>query len=191
MGDVINCKDSTARTDIATKAPKSEAIKNITRSGTTFTATRCDDTTFTFTQQDNNTTTGTTYTAGNVPANTTFGTNGSIKNAYDNLKLYNTCPEYGSQVVNSGDKTPTSNVPYTHTCGNEVEIIYISYWKATAGNSLLVTVNNISVYGVPAYTAGFGTMQLVLLPTQVLKITTDTTSTGWTVNVRGFKHALL
>lgn len=32
---------------------------------------------------DNNTTTGTTYTAGNVPANTTFGTNGSIKNAYD------------------------------------------------------------------------------------------------------------
>lgn len=37
-------------------AKKSEAIKNITRSGTTFTATRTDDTTFTFTQQDNNTT---------------------------------------------------------------------------------------------------------------------------------------
>lgn len=31
-------------------------IKNITRSGTTFTATRIDGTTFTFTQQDNNTT---------------------------------------------------------------------------------------------------------------------------------------
>ena len=31
------------------------AIKNITRFGTTFTATRCDDTTFTFDQQDNNT----------------------------------------------------------------------------------------------------------------------------------------
>lgn len=37
-------------------AKKTEAIKNITRSGTTFTATRCDGTTFTFTQQDNNTT---------------------------------------------------------------------------------------------------------------------------------------
>lgn len=37
-------------------AAKTEAIKNITRSGTTFTATRCDNTTFTFTQQDNNTT---------------------------------------------------------------------------------------------------------------------------------------
>lgn len=35
------------------KAAKSEAIKNITRSGTTFTATRTDDTTFTFNQQDN------------------------------------------------------------------------------------------------------------------------------------------
>lgn len=36
-------------------AKKTEAIKNITRSGTTFTATRCDGTTFTFTQQDTNT----------------------------------------------------------------------------------------------------------------------------------------
>lgn len=33
---------------------QSKAIKNITRSGTTFTATCLDDTTFTFTQQDNN-----------------------------------------------------------------------------------------------------------------------------------------
>lgn len=39
-----------------TKAAKSEAIKNISRSGTTFTATRADGTTFTFTQQDTNTT---------------------------------------------------------------------------------------------------------------------------------------
>ena len=37
-------------------ASKSDAIKNITRNGTTFTATRADNTTFTFTQQDNNTT---------------------------------------------------------------------------------------------------------------------------------------
>ena len=32
-----------------------------------------------------NTITGTTYNAGSVPNNTTFGTNGSIKNAYDGL----------------------------------------------------------------------------------------------------------
>ena len=42
-----------------TFAVKADAIKNITRSGTTFTATRADGTTFTFTQQDNNM----TYTA--------------------------------------------------------------------------------------------------------------------------------
>ena len=47
-------------------ALKSEAITNITRSGTTFTATKADGTTFTFTQQDNNT----TYTpASATPAN--------------------------------------------------------------------------------------------------------------------------
>ena len=47
----------------------SSAIANITRSGTTFTATRRDGTTFTFTQQDNNTwTTVSTSAAGIVPA---------------------------------------------------------------------------------------------------------------------------
>ena len=45
----------TSHQDISGKADKSSAISNITRSGTTFTATRADGTTFTFTQQDNNT----------------------------------------------------------------------------------------------------------------------------------------
>ncbi|SHL74061.1 hypothetical protein SAMN04488494_0617 [Xylanibacter ruminicola] len=40
-------------TALSIYAQKSEAIKNITRNGTTFTATRADGTTFTFTQQDN------------------------------------------------------------------------------------------------------------------------------------------
>lgn len=50
LGTVI-----TAHQDISGKANTSDAIKNITRSGTTFTATRANGTTFTFTQQDNNT----------------------------------------------------------------------------------------------------------------------------------------
>lgn len=78
---------SSLRTDVNNllnnKADKSAAISNITRSGTTFTATRANGTTFTFTQQDNNTTTGTTYNAGSCPDNTTFGTNGSIRRAYN------------------------------------------------------------------------------------------------------------
>lgn len=44
--------DAFAGTVSSGKAAKSEAIKNITRNGTTFTATRADGTTFTFTQQD-------------------------------------------------------------------------------------------------------------------------------------------
>ena len=39
-------------TAVTGKAAKADAIKNISRSGLTFTATRCDDTTFTFTQKD-------------------------------------------------------------------------------------------------------------------------------------------
>lgn len=38
---------------ISGKADKTQAVSNITRSGTTFTATKADGTTFTFTQQDN------------------------------------------------------------------------------------------------------------------------------------------
>lgn len=72
LGDVVNTNtwrgiqnnltsDSTTDSLSAAqgKVLASQAIKNITRSGTTFTATRVDGTTFTFTQQDNNT----TYTA--------------------------------------------------------------------------------------------------------------------------------
>lgn len=55
------------------KANKSEAIKDISRSGLTFTATRCDDTTFTFTQKD------TTYsTMTKSQADTGTGTTGLL-----------------------------------------------------------------------------------------------------------------
>lgn len=75
-GTTYMVKDSAARTHINNKSnphgvnksqvglgnvanyDQSKAIKNITRSGTTFTATALDGTTFTFTQQDNNTTYG-------------------------------------------------------------------------------------------------------------------------------------
>lgn len=75
-GTTYTVKDSTARTHISNKSnphgvtksqvglgsvanyDQSKAIKSITRSGTTFTATALDETTFTFTQQDNNTTYG-------------------------------------------------------------------------------------------------------------------------------------
>lgn len=83
-GTTCNVKDSTARSHIWNESnphevtkeqvglgkvanyDQSKAIKSITRSGTTFTATALDGTKFTFTQQDNNTTYGvaTQYTNG-------------------------------------------------------------------------------------------------------------------------------
>jgi hypothetical protein len=75
-GTTYTVKDSTARNHIGNKSnphgvdksqvglgnvanyDQSKAIKSITRSGTTFTATALDGTAFTFTQQDNNTTYG-------------------------------------------------------------------------------------------------------------------------------------
>lgn len=75
-GTTCNVKDSTARRHIWNESnphgvtkeqvglgnvenyDQSKAIKSITRSGTTFTATALDGTEFTFTQQDNNTTYG-------------------------------------------------------------------------------------------------------------------------------------
>lgn len=73
------------------KAATTSVVSSITRSGTTFTAKNSSGTQlFTFTQQDNDTTTGTSYNAGSCPDNTTFATNGSVKRAYDKLngKIY-------------------------------------------------------------------------------------------------------
>ena len=74
------------------KAAKSDAIKNITRSGTTFTATKADGTTFTFTQQDNNT----TYT----PATTSAQ---GLMSAADKTKLNGIATGAKSVMVRSYD----------------------------------------------------------------------------------------
>ena len=69
---------------------QSKAIKNITRSGTTFTATALDGTTFTFTQQDNNT----TYGVATQKAN-------GLMSAADKTKLDNLIATSVSAITNS------------------------------------------------------------------------------------------
>lgn len=66
--------ESEVNTKLNGKANTSSAISNITRSGTTFTATRADGTTFTFTQQDNNT----TYTFSDKNVTLAWGTKSTI-----------------------------------------------------------------------------------------------------------------
>ena len=51
---------------VAARALKTEAIKNITRSGTTYTATRCDNTTFTFTERGNSDIVNLIYPVGSI-----------------------------------------------------------------------------------------------------------------------------
>ena len=167
------------------KAPKSEAIKNITRSGTTFTATRCDGTTFTFTQRDNDTTTGTNYNPSDIPNNNTFSTNATARNIYVNFKQVDCMPNYASQRIDSGYLSPTSTSPYTHTAP-ENELVFISYWRTAAGNTLTIKVNDIVLYQIPANTAGFGSALVPIFKNQILKIETDASVATWQCYVRSF-----
>ena len=107
-GTTYTVKDSTARNHIGNKSnphgvtkaqvglgnvanyDQSKAIKSITRSGTTFTATALDGTTTTFTQQDNDT----TYSIATHTAN-------GLMSAADKTKLDNLATESVSSITNA------------------------------------------------------------------------------------------
>ena len=107
-GTTYTVKDSTARSHIGNKSnphrvtkaqvglgkvanyDQSKAIKSITRSGTTFTATALDGTTTTFTQQDNDT----TYSIATHTAN-------GLMSAADKTKLDNLATESVSSITNA------------------------------------------------------------------------------------------
>ena len=113
-------------------AKKSEAIKSISRSGTTFTATRCDDTTFTFSQQD------TTYSAGTglSLSNSTF----SVRLAYSASGK-----NYAVQADASGNLYV--NVPWTADGGNAATVSGFTVGKSVPTNA---------VFTDTTYSAGTG-----------------------------------
>lgn len=133
LGDVVNTNtwrgiqnnltsDSTIDSLSAAqgKVLASQAIKNITRSGTTFTATRVDGTTFTFTQQDTGDTHYTThlYAGSGAAANATT-TNGNTKlTVADNSTVRNTVTLKGS-----GGTTVTSDASGNVTITTEVATV--------------------------------------------------------------------
>ena len=89
---------------LTNKANASDAIKNITRSGTTFTATKADNSTFTFNQQDNNT----TYTLATGDAN------GQIKVTPSSGSAYNVSVKgLGSRAYDSTTYVPASGGTFT------------------------------------------------------------------------------
>lgn len=103
-GDISDIGDGTITGAISQL--NSDLVSSITRSGTTFTAKNEDGTAlFTFTQQDSNTTTGTNYAAGSIPNNTTFCTNKTVKNVYDNFNVRTTLLAANIQGQVDGNKT--------------------------------------------------------------------------------------
>lgn len=107
---------------------KADAIKNITRSGTTFTATRADGTTFTFTQQDNNT----TY------SDATASTHGLMSTA-DKAKLDGIAS--GAEVNQNafgkvaGLEHSSGSVVTTMEADEDCDTLYISYALNASQNS--------------------------------------------------------
>lgn len=100
-------------------AKKDEAIKTITRSGTTFTATRADGTTFTFTQQDNNTwnanavgVAGYVAAPSSTTANKVWKTDGDGVPAWrdDANTTYSDATTSASGLMSSSDKTKLNGI---------------------------------------------------------------------------------
>lgn len=97
---------------------KSDTVKSISRSGTTFTATRADGTTFTFTQQDNNTWNANTkdvdgyVTKGTGNANKVWKTDANGNPAWrdDENTTYSAATQSAPGLMSAADKTKLDGV---------------------------------------------------------------------------------
>lgn len=110
----------------------SQAITNITRSGTTFTATRVDGTTFTFTQRDNNT----TYTFTNKAATLAWGTTSTIATVG------------GTDITVTMPANPNTNT-YGRTTNTTSKIFLMGGTSQSASNK--TTYSNVNCYASGGY----------------------------------------
>ena len=142
------------RNTAGTIALTSEAIKSISRSGTTFTATRADGTTFTFTQQDNNT----TYSA---------GTGLSLSSTTFNHANYGSAGTAGTSSATSGlsIKIPylttnaqghvTGKGEHTHTVNG------VLYWKWISRSSMAQS-NRLDYWTIGKFPAKSGYSRAII-----------------------------
>lgn len=142
------------RNTAGTIALTSEAIKSISRSGTTFTATRADGTTFTFTQQDNNT----TYSAGTAM---------SLSGTTFNHQNYGSAGTAGTSSATSG---LSISIPYLttnaqgHVTGKGVHTHTVNgvlYWKWVTRNSMAQS-NRLDYWTIGSFPAKSGYSRAVI-----------------------------
>ena len=160
------------------------AIEDITRSGTTFTATRRDGTTFTFTQQDNNT----TYSAGtglSLASNafsvklgyTTSGNNRAVQ-ADSNGNLYVTQKDDNTTyTANTGIKLNGTTFQHTNsvtagtagtssaTSGKTLAVPYVTY--DAQGHITATGTHTHTISGLDASAISSGTIDSARLPSYV------------------------
>lgn len=158
---------------------QSKAIKSISRSGTTFTATALDGTTSTFTQQDNNTTyaagTGVTISGSNNAINVTYGSAASTA-----------CQGNDSRLSNS--RTPTSHAS-TGT----------GYGAGNASNYGHVKLSDTYTSNVGAAANSIGASQTALYNVYTTLtgqrkwnvITTITDTSSHSLNISNYKELLV
>ena len=157
-------------------AVKGDAVKNITRSGTTFTATRADGTTFTFDQQDNTVAKTTTTPAMNGTA--AIGTETKYA-AGDHVHPTDTSRAASSHthgnITNGGDITATAP---TIASGDCLVINDDSASKVTNGpafgTSTTTFLRNDGTWGTPAGTANQNAFSNVKVGTTTIAADTTT-----------------
>lgn len=135
----------------ATFASKSDAIKNITRSGTTFTATKADGTTFTFTQQDSD-----SHHVSNTIVNNSSTATSNTSTALTNGNVYLNHVENGSvrnshKISGSGTTTVTTDASGNIVISSSGGGVVVSS-TAPTGNASVLWVNSST--GVANYYNG-------------------------------------
>lgn len=138
-----------------------KAIKSITRSGTTFTATHLDGTTSTFTQQDNNTTysagtalslSGTTFNHSNYVTAGTVSDGGSTRTLAFGGTFKIPSITYNAQGHITGTSTitltmpanPNTNSAHAHAAGNGITLTGSG---GTSGTTTIALSNSFTVSG--------------------------------------------
>ena len=99
------------------------------------------------------------------------------------------CPNYNSAVNMGLPVNPLSGSTATYTCPADGWVFVTADRGSTSGYTLYINVNNVTVSSFPAHFAYYtGQAYLPVCKGDVIKFTTDSTSTTWTVRRQQFYY---